>query len=348
MNPLTNLIQQANILLIRLSSLGDVLLTTPAIRTLRQRLPRTKISMLTDEPYRDLVNQNPHLDEVLTVNRKDKGLAPSLQLINLLRSKKFDVVFDFQRKFGTSLISWLTQAKIRVGFHRPNGYLLTTPVEIDRHNRQHVIDDYFQLLGVVGIPADDRELELHVSQENRAFAAQKIGQESVAIPGPTLGLFPGASWEFKQWPPQRFVEIGRRYIQDYQGRVLVFGSSAERALSEHIAEQIGASAKSLAGEFRLGQLAGFIEHCDLFIANDTGPMHMATALGIPTICLFGPGNYHKFRPLSSKHISLRYEVACSPCKPFNKHCQINKCMQGISVNLVWEATCQQLNKNLSY
>ena len=348
MNPLTNLIQQANILLIRLSSLGDVLLTTPAIRTLRQRLPRTKISMLTDEPYRDLVNQNPHLDEVLTVNRKDKGLVPSLQLINLLRSKKFDVVFDFQRKFGTSLISWLTQAKIRVGFHRPNGYLLTTPVEIDRHNRQHVIDDYFQLLGVVGIPADDRELELHVSQENRAFAAQKIGQESVAIPGPTLGLFPGASWEFKQWPPQRFVEIGRRYIQDYQGRVLVFGSSAERTLSEHIAEQIGASAKSLAGEFRLGQLAGFIEHCDLFIANDTGPMHMATALGIPTICLFGPGNYHKFRPLSSKHISLRYEVACSPCKPFNKHCQINKCMQGISVNLVWEATCQQLNKNLSY
>ena len=348
MNPLTNLTQQANILLIRLSSLGDVLLTTPAIRTLRQRLPRTKISMLTDEPYRDLVNQNPHLDEVLTVNRKDKGLVPSLQLINLLRSKKFDVVFDFQRKFGTSLISWLTQAQIRVGFHRPNGYLLTTPVEIDRHNRQHVIDDYFQLLGVVGIPADDRELELHVSQENRAFAAQKIGQESVAIPGPTLGLFPGASWEFKQWPPQRFVEIGRRYIQDYQGRVLVFGSSAERALSEHIAEQIGASAKSLAGEFRLGQLAGFIEHCDLFIANDTGPMHMATALGIPTICLFGPGNYHKFRPLSSKHISLRYEVACSPCKPFNKHCQINECMQGISVNLVWEATCQQLNKNLSY
>ena len=348
MDPLTNLTQQANILLIRLSSLGDVLLTTPAIRTLRQRLPRTKISMLTDEPYRDLVNQNPHLDEVLTVNRKDKGLVPSLQLINLLRSKKFDVVFDFQRKFGTSLISWLTQAQIRVGFHRPNGYLLTTPVEIDRHNRQHVIDDYFQLLGVVGIPADDRELELHVSQENRAFAAQKIGQESVAIPGPTLGLFPGASWEFKQWPPQRFVEIGRRYTQDYQGRVLVFGSSAERALSEHIAEQIGASAKSLAGEFRLGQLAGFIEHCDLFIANDTGPMHMATALGIPTICLFGPGNYHKFRPLSSKHISLRYEVACSPCKPFNKHCQINECMQGISVNLVWEATCQQLNKNLSY
>ena len=348
MNPLTNLTQQANILLIRLSSLGDVLLTTPAIRTLRQRLPRTKISMLTDEPYRDLVNQNPHLDEVLTVNRKDKGLVPSLQLINLLRSKKFDVVFDFQRKFGTSLISWLTQAQIRVGFHRPNGYLLTNPVAIDRHNRQHVIDDYFQLLGVVGIPADDRELELHVSQENRAFAAQKIGQESVAILGPTLGLFPGASWEFKQWPAQRFVEIGRRYIQDYQGRVLIFGSSTERALSEHIAEQIGSSAKSLAGEFRLGQLAGFIEHCDLFIANDTGPMHMATALGIPTICLFGPGNYHKFRPLSSKHISLRYEVACSPCKPFNKHCQINECMQGISVNLVWEATCQQLNKNLSY
>ena len=88
--------------------------------------------------------------------------------------------------------------------------------------------------------------------------------------------------------------------------------------------------------------------CDLFIANDTGPMHMATALGIPTICLFGPGNYHKFRPLSGKHIALRYEVACSPCKPFNKHCQINECMQGISVDLVWEATCQQLNKNLSY
>ena len=348
MDSLTNLSQQANILLIRFSSLGDVLLTAPAIRTLRNRLPQAKISMLTDEPYIDLVNQNPHLDEVLTVNRKNKGLQPNLQLINQLRSKKFDVVLDFQRKFGTSLISWLTQAKIRVGFHRPNGYLLTIPVEINRHNRQHVIDDYFQLLEVVGIQAGDRKLELHVSRENRAFAEQKIEQESVASPGPTVGLFPGASWVFKQWPAQRFIEIGRRYIQEYQGRILVFGSSAERELSEHISEQIGASATSLAGEFRLGQLAGFIEHCDLFIANDTGPMHMATALGIPTICLFGPGNYHKFRPLSGKHIALRYEVACSPCKPFNKHCQINECMQGISVDLVWEATCQQLNKNLSY
>ena len=165
----------------------------PAIRTLRNRLPQAKISMLTDEPYIDLVNQNPHLDEVLTVNRKNKGLQPNLQLINQLRSKKFDVVLDFQRKFGTSLISWLTQAKIRVGFHRPNGYLLTIPVEINRHNRQHVIDDYFQLLEVVGIQADDRKLELHVSRENRAFAEQKIEQESVASPGATVGLFPGAS-----------------------------------------------------------------------------------------------------------------------------------------------------------
>ena len=340
-------LQRTHILLIRLSSLGDVVLTTPAIRALRQQLPQAKISMLTDEHYQDLISQNPHLDEVLTLDRKDKRLVTNLQLVNFLRSKRFDVVIDFQRKFGTSLIGWLSQARIRVGFHRPNGYLLTDPVPISRHNRQHVIDDYFQLLEVVGISATDRQLELHVSSEDRAFAQQKVEQKSVSILGPTIGLFPGASWNFKKWSPERFAEIGRRYAQYYQGKILIFGSSAERELSEYIADQVGLSAVSLAGEFRLGQLAGLIEHCNLFIANDTGPMHMATALGVPTIALFGPGNYYKFRPLSNRHTAIRHVVPCSPCKPFNKHCQSNVCMQGISVDSVWAATRQQLDDRLS-
>ena len=335
-------LRYARILLIRLSALGDIVLTSPAIRAIRQHLPRARLTMLTDTPYRDLLSGNPNLDQVIDFQRKDKHLSTTHRLIQQLRAEKFDLVIDFQRKFRTSLIGFLCHAKARVGFHRPNGYLLTKvvpPSNLERY--QHAIDSYFQLLHALDIPATNRQLELYVSDTDRLFAHTDLKQKGL-LNGPLkVGLFPGASWDFKQWSPDRFVEIGQRCVELYQGRILVFGSPAEQKLADGIVEKIGKKAVSLAGELSLGQLAAFIEQCDLFISNDTGPMHMATALGVPTISLFGPGNYHKFRPLEDNHTAIRHEVPCSPCKQFNR-CQSNICMQGISVEAVWQATEQKL------
>merc|ERR1711964_90706 len=206
----------------------------------------------------------------------------------------------------------------------------------------HAIDSYFQLLHTLDIPATNRQLELYVSGADRLFAQTGLKQKGLLDEPLKVGLFPGASWDFKQWSPNRFVEVGKRCVELYQGRILVFGSPAERKLADWIAGKIGKKAFSLAGDLRLGQLAAYIEQCQLFIANDTGPMHMATALGVSTIGLFGPGNYHKFRPLGNNHTVIRHEVPCSPCKQFNNHCQSNICMQGISVKLVWQAAEQKL------
>ena len=333
----------ARILLIRLSALGDIVLTSPAIRAIRQHLPQARLTMLTDTPYRDLLSDNPNLDQVIDFQRKDKHLSATHRLIQQLRAEKFDLVIDFQRKFRTSLIGFLSQAKVRVGFHRPNGYLLTKvvpPSDLERY--QHAIDSYFQLLHALDIPATNRQLELYVSGADRLFAQTGLKQKGLLDEPLKVGLFPGASWDFKQWSPNRFVEVGKRCVELYQGRILVFGSPAERKLADWIAGKIGKKAVSLAGDLRLGQLAAYIEQCQLFIANDTGPMHMATALGVSTIGLFGPGNYHKFRPLGNNHTVIRHEVPCSPCKQFNNHCQSNICMQGISVKLVWQAAEQKL------
>ena len=342
-----------NILLIRLSSLGDIVLTSPAIRAVRQHFPQARISMLVAEQSADLLTENPHLDEVIPFDRKagNKDTGEMRRIIRHLREWNFDIAIDFQRKFRTSLLVYLSGAKCRVGYHQPNGVLCTVRVpdlntkaiRAGRISSAHAIDRYFDLLHPIGVEATDRTLELFITDADRAFAHEMIATKGIEADRPKVGLFPGAGWKLREWMPDRFAAIGDRITKQFDAQVLLFGGPHEGELVQQVGDLMTTEAISLAGNLRIRQLAALIEQCDLFVTNDTGPMHVAAAMHTPTVALFGPGDHIRFQPLDPIHTTIRHHVPCNPCKQFTNKCKNNICMKRITVDEVWETVHQNLS-----
>lgn len=329
--------------MIRLSSLGDIVLTSPAVRAVRKHFPTARVSMLTASQSADLITENPHLDEVLLFDRraKDRDSKEMIRIIRVLRERQFDLAIDFQRKFRTSLFGYLSGAKCRVGYHQPKGLLCSVRVP---DSSGHAIDRYFALLRAVGIKAGDRTLELFLTESDRTYARDVMNNRGIDGDKLMVGLFPGAGWKLREWMPDRFAAIGDRLVREFGAQVAVFGGPHERQLADHVIDLMTERATTFAGNHQIRHLAALIERCNLFLTNDTGPMHIAAALRTPTVALFGPGNHIRFQPLEPIHSTIRHEVPCNPCKQFTNRCKDNVCMKLITVDEVWETICERLHQ----
>ena len=329
-----------NILLIRLSSLGDVVLTTPAIRAVRTHFPNAYIAMLVAKQSADVLRENPHLNEIITYDRlaKDKDTGEMLRIIRHLRERKFTMVIDLQRKFRTELLMYLSGAAERVG----RGRLCT--VRVQEQGNKHATADYFDLLHAVGISAADQRLELFFDESERTEAVRQFDTAGIRETALKVGLFPGAGWKLREWMPERFAAIGDRLVAQFNANVLIFGGPKETELVQTVVDLMDAPAIPFAGNLQIRQLAASIQQCDLFLTNDTGPMHIAAAVGTPTVSLFGPGNHIRFQPLGAMHQTIRHDVPCSPCKQFTDKCKDNICMKGIAVDEVWQSISRALEK----
>lgn len=328
------------ILLIRLSSLGDIVLTTPAIRAVRVHFPEAYIAMLVAKQSAEILRENPHLDEIITFNRlaKDKDTGEMLRIIRHLRARKFTLTIDLQRKFRTEMLMYFSGAAERIG----KGRFCT--VRVPEQGNKHATAHYFDLLHAAGVPAEDQKLELFLSESEQLDAAQRFDAAGVNNGALTVGFFPGAGWKLREWMPERFAAIGDRLVEHFNANVLIFGGPKEAELVQTVADLMNAPAIPFAGNLQVRQLAACLEKCDLFLTNDTGPMHIAAAVGTPTVSLFGPGNHIRFQPLGTFHQTIRHAVPCSPCKQFTDKCKDNICMKGIGVDEVWESVSRTLTK----
>lgn len=327
------------ILLIRLSSLGDIVLTTPAIRAVRAHFPDAYIAMLVGKQSADVLRENPHLDEIITFDRsaKSKDTGEMLRTVRVLRERKFTLAIDLQRKFRTALLMYFSGAPARVG----KGALCTVRV-LEQENK-HATAHYFDLLHAAGIPAVDQRLELFLAESERTDASQRFDAAGIPQTGLKVGIFPGAGWKLREWMPDRFAAIADRLVQHFNAEVLIFGGQKEADLVHAVVKLMGARAVPFAGNLQVRELAACIEKCDLFLTNDTGPMHIATAVDTPTVSLFGPGNHIRFQPLGGLHQTIRHDVPCSPCKQFTDKCKDNICMKNITVDEVWQSISNTLD-----
>ena len=363
-----------NILLIRLSSLGDVVLTTPAIRAVRAHFPNAHIAMLVAKQSADVLHGNPHLDEIIPFDRlaTDKDTGEMWRVIRKLRKRKFSLTIDFQGKFRTEVLAYLSGAAERVG----RGKLCTVRAP-DAAAVTHATEQNLALLHAIGIPAEDRTLEMFLSESEREAAYQRFEAADIhpqvhknvendnVVFGlrreisssqnthaerlannrkPIVGMFPGAGWKLREWMPERFAAIGDKLVRHFNAHVLIFGGPREVELVNTVVNLMHAPAMPFAGNLQIRQLAACLEKCSLFLTNDTGPMHIAAAVGTPTVALFGPGNHHRFQPLGVLHQTIRHDVPCSPCKQFTDNCKDNICMKQIRVDEVWEAVSAHLKK----
>jgi ADP-heptose:LPS heptosyltransferase len=286
-----------NILAIHFGQLGDVILGLPALDALRGRFPSARITALTGTPADQIARLAGLADRVVGVNRHALKDAPKhvavrdiVRLALALRRERFDAVVDFHAFYETGLLARFSGAPLRVGPTRENrslrfAYTVTAPPE-DRS--AHLVERYLAIATAAGANARTREPRITPAPEDAAEAARRIDAlVPAARAAPIVGLNPGAGYEARRWPGDRFAALGRALASD-GARVLVFAGPEERGLGERIATEIGTRAAGAEG-LTLGELAAVMRLCALVVSNDTGPAHIAAACGTPTLVLM-PGN----------------------------------------------------------
>jgi heptosyltransferase-2 len=323
--------------------LGDAVMSLPAIRALRHVFPHAHLAVAAKPSVADLYARERAIDRVIPYPPV-KGWGARREFAALLRAERFDGAILLQNAFDAALIAWLAAIPERIGYNRDGRGLLLTqavpvpePGDIPRHERFY----YLELLRRAGmierLPADDaiRLDGLDAARETGAAHLAAIG-----IEGPAIGISPGAAYgNAKRWLPERFAEAAARLNLP----AVVFGSPGERALCEEVAAALrsaGRDVRNLAGETTLREFIDLAAACSLFLTNDSGGMHVASALGVPTVTIFGATDETATGPTGPLARVVREHAECSPC--LLRECPIDhRCMTRVTADRV-AATATQL------
>lgn len=323
-----------NFLIINPFGIGDVLFTTPVIRSIRDSYPGAKIAYWCNERVGPVLEANPCIDKVFALARGDikrifheswiKGIGSLFGLINRIKKEQFDISLDFSLDHRYSLISKLSGVKKRVGFnYKGRGRFLTDKVDISGYDNKHVVEYYLGLLRLIGIKGGEVKLEMAIPQESRRKADELLGLEGVSAQDLLIGIGcgSGASWgkdaRLKHWPEHNFAELADRITSDYAAKILILGDESDKQVSGSVLKQIHSDKViDLTGKTDLGILGAVVNRLSLLVANDGGLLHIAVALGRKTVSFFGPTDpvvYGPYPAHDKRHIVLRRNLTCSPC-----------------------------------
>lgn len=325
-------LNNSNILIIKLSSLGDIILSTAAIRAIKEKFPvGYKISFLVSEESRDLLLGCPYIDELIVcdLKNKDKGFNGLLKLGKELRKRNFDMVIDLQNNRNSHLLSWLTLALNRYGYdNRKLGFLLNHRIKDDKLPLAPVVHQ-FKILDMLGIGLKDSSLELWPGVEDYAYIDEFLKSQWVSDSEKIVGINISASqrWLTKIWPAQYLLklcdDLFRRGI-----RVVFTGTEKDLPQATALINAVK-SAKPInaCGKTSVNQLACLIKKCAVYISGDSAPLHIAAAMNTPLIALFGPTDPNRHMPPAKKYVVIKKDLNCSPC--YKPKCKTKKCMEFI-------------------
>lgn len=316
--------------------IGDAVMTTPAIRSIRRNFPGARITLLAKPWVLPVFARSPHVDRFLVydVRERHRGAAGRWRLVNDIRRERFDAAILLQNAFEAALITAAAGIPARIGFDTDGrALLLTHPVRRPAGLEQrHQTDYYLQILRGAGLVVGDSRLELPLAEADRKRAARRLAQEGVDPRLPLVGLNPSATFgPAKQWPEDRYATLGDWIADRYGAQVLIFGGPGDQPLGQRIATAMRCRPVNLAGRTELAEAMALIDRLDLFISNDSGLMHVAAALDVPLIAIFGSTNPVTTGPWGSRSRVVRTNVPCSPClKPTCRYGHLD-CMRRITV-----------------
>jgi len=329
-------------LLIRSTNwIGDAVMTTPAIRAIRKYFPNAHISLLAKPWVAPVFENSEHVDRLLVYDaeRRHKGFFGKFRLARDLKKYHFDAAILLQNAFEAAFISFLAGIPFRIGYNTDaRQLLLTHPVSCTNEvKKKHQTEYYLNILRGIGVEEDNRDLYLKLDQRDR-FRAEKILSEQHPFPGDKIiGINPGATYgPAKQWPLDRYARLADR-IQAFTERpVIIFGGPKDINLGRYISQRMQHRPIDLSGKTSLGEAMALIEKCALFITNDSGLMHVAAALDVPLLAVFGSTNPVTTGPLGRHSRIVRAPLECSPClRPECPKGHLN-CMDLISVERVFD------------
>lgn len=337
-------LNRKKILVTFLMHLGDLTLTTPFIHALREAAPDAHITMLVDEKLRDVVLYNPHLDEVLTIDKKgrDNSILALWACARHLSRMKFDVLINLHPNERCSFLDALTKVKQRVGtchgLFKP-WWDVYTPLD----RSLHAADMYLQVLTQLGVKElHHNGLEIFPGDENLAAAAAFWQEQGVTEGEHLVGFNIGSAVETKRWDPRRFAQVAD-ILASKGYRPVFFGGAMDEEMVQDAVRFMQTKPILATGCFTLGQLAAAFRRCVLLITNDSGPMHVAISQKIPIVALYGPSHTELYGPYTKEALVVRAEPPCLGCAQGMKHhCEDLQCMTRLTVSQVLKACARWL------
>ncbi len=297
----------ARILLIRLARLGDVILLVSAIKLLRRSFPRSHIAVLVGHRCAPILEMCAAVDEVIAVDRvamrdgsRLAAIRDILALAERIRKAHYDLAIDFHGFRETNLLTWYSQAKWRLGLKRTHGSYLSFCFNIEpvlEDKSRHVAGVFRSLLVPLGISIHDEQVCLDLAAEDLRAANDFLLGFNVASDSLLMGFNVGAGSPGRMWPKENFAALARKIIRQHGARVIFFSGPQDSGYCQNVAELTNDPHALAANSVSLRLLTALISRCKLFISNDTGPMHLGPAAGVPTLGLFSLGRPEHYRPL---------------------------------------------------
>ena len=302
-----------NILVIDFGQLGDVVLSLPALAAIRKRFPRARITVAVGKPGAEVIAMSGYADETFVVDRvalrdgfKPLSVLRVFQIVKDIRAKRFDFVIDLHSLSETNLLGFLSGASKRLYSRRPGrsldflaNFKPRPPVETD-HRQRHLIDRYLDVLRPLEIENAERLPTLNVRQVDAAVVERLLVKAKAASGAPLVGLFPGAGHPSRRWPLEQFASLADFLIRNDQVKVLVFLGPEERDYIKEIRQQFPRSVVIL-DQLTIPQLAAAQARLVAFVSNDTGPMHIASAVGTPVVLLLDKRAPESYLPQGESH-----------------------------------------------
>jgi len=330
---------QVNRILVRgVNWVGDTVLSYPTVQQLKTFFPKSHLAVLIPSYLVDLWKTFPYVDEIIPFQKKG-GIGSIWEDLNLsqsLKERNFDLAVILPRSFRSAFHIYLARIPIRIGYQDEwRSLFLTHGIrrrkEFLHAHRVHYYQKLIEPLGKIESPPSP---QIFLREEDRRWTDQALKDLGMIEGKPLIGMNPGATYGLsKCWYPDRFGELGKRLVEKWQTKVLLFGKEEERPIVHEILRHMGTKGIDLTGKTGLLQLAALLERCALLVTNDTGTMHVATAVGTPVVALFGSTDPITTGPWGEGHVVVKKDVDCSPC--WKRVCPTDhKCMKLITVDEV--------------
>jgi heptosyltransferase-2 len=324
--------------------IGDAMMSLPAIEALHARFPNAEIVLVSKPWVNEIYTNHPAISRqiVYDAEGEHRGTRGFWKLAQRLRAERFDAAILFQNAFQAAWMAWCARIPLRIGYARDGrSWLLNEAVEAPPPAAYgHQAFYYLQLLyrcGLIDDPEGPPEVRLHLAESEQRWAVNQLQAVGLAGPRFLVGISPGATFGgAKRWLTNRYAELADRLVDGLGADVVIFGSRAERRLAEAMAQAMEHTSVLVAGKTTLREFMALMAKCHLVITNDSGSMHLAAALGLPLLAIFGSTDERATGPMTLRARVIKHPVECSPCGL--RECPIDfRCMNGLSVDEVYSA-----------
>jgi len=336
------------IAIVKLSAIGDVVHALPVSAALRERFPKAHLSWIVQGKNREILEGNPDLDEIIVFdkNRWMREIPYPHRTVFVLwemyrfgrglRRSGFDLVIDLQGLIKSGLLTWLTGAGTRIGFspdycREPANVRFTNCQVTPSRGDVHIVDQCLSLVRELGSDTGRKRFTIHVPSQDQAYISEFLDKKKVPLDSWMVVINPGAGWETKLWCVENYADLADRIVSELGGVVIFLWGPSELSMVKSIRKKMRQPSWR-ACPTNLKQSLALMQRAHLFVAGDTGPLHMAAALGIPCLGIYGPSSPERNGPYGDLHRVVQAEVACKNC--FRRFCSQKICMKSVSVDQV--------------